>query len=158
MRKAFDAVVAGHICLDIIPVLTSHSFIFDPGKLQEVGRAVLSTGGPVSNIGLALHKLGVRTQLMGKVGADHFGQLVLGIISAHGSDLAEHMINVPGEVTSYSLILSPRGADRMFLHCPGCNSTFGADDVDYEALKVARLFHFGYPPLMKRVTDRKSVV
>ncbi len=153
MLKNLDAVVAGHICLDIIPTLHSHSFEFDPGKLQEVGPAVLSTGGPVSNTGLALHKLGVGTQLMGKVGADYFGQIVVGIVSACGSDLARGMIKVPGEVTSYSLILSPRGADRMFLHCPGCNDTFGADDIDYGALKASRLFHFGYPPLMKRVCE-----
>lgn len=156
MHRTCDAIVAGHICLDVIPALAGQDFVFDPGKLQEVGPAVLSTGGPVSNTGLALHKLGVRTRLMGKLGADHFGQIVLGIVSAHGSDLGEDMIRVLGEVTSYSIILSPRGADRMFLHCPGCNDTFGADDVDYDALKAARLFHFGYPPIMRRVTERSG--
>lgn len=156
MHRKCDAVVAGHICLDIIPTLVGEGFVFDPGKLLEIGPAVLSTGGTVSNTGLALHKLGVRTRLMGKVGVDHLGQIVLGIVSAHGSDLGEGMIRVRGEVTSYSIILSPRGTDRMFLHCPGCNDTFGADDVDYDALKVARLFHFGYPPIMRRVAERSG--
>jgi sugar/nucleoside kinase (ribokinase family) len=41
----------------------------------------------------------------------------------------------------------------MFLHCPGCNDTFGAEDVDYAMLAGARLFHFGYPPLMKRMIE-----
>ncbi len=156
MQESCDVVAAGHICLDIIPALNSPSFIFDPGKLQEVGPAVLSTGGAVSNTGLALHRLGMRTRLMGKVSADHFGRIVLGIVSSHSTDLAAGMIVVPGETTSYSLILSPRGADRMFLHCPGCNDTFGAEDVDYEALKVARLFHFGYPQLMRRMSEKSG--
>jgi sugar/nucleoside kinase (ribokinase family) len=39
----------------------------------------------------------------------------------------------------------------MFLHCPGANDTFGADDVDYKKLKGARIFHFGYPPIMRRM-------
>ncbi len=153
MGNDCDAVVAGHICLDIIPILTTAGFAFNPGKLQEVGPAVLSTGGPVSNTGLALYRLGVRTRLMGKVGTDYFGQVVLGIIEEFGAGLAGGMIKVRGEVSSYSLILSPCGTDRMFLHCPGCNDTFGADDVDYDILKSARLLHFGYPPLMRRVSE-----
>ncbi|HYK89012.1 MAG TPA: carbohydrate kinase family protein [Acidobacteriota bacterium] len=156
VSRPCDAVVAGHLCLDIIPSLTSHDFVFDAGKLQEVGPVVMSTGGPVSNTGLALNKLGISSRLMGKVGLDYFGQIVLGIIDAHGAGLSAGMIKVPGEVTSYSLILSPLGADRMFLHCPGCNDTFGADDIDYDAVNNARLFHFGYPPLMKRVSQNNG--
>ncbi len=156
MGKTCDAVVAGHICLDIIPTLAGQGFAFDPGKLKEVGPAAMSTGGPVSNTGLALHRLGVRTQLMGKVGTDYFGQLILSIIDEYGPGLADGMIKVPGEVTSYSLILSPQSTDRMILHCPGCNDTFGARDVDYDALRLARLFHFGYPPLMKRISENNG--
>jgi len=93
---------------------------------------------------------------MGKVAADHFGRIVLEIVGSHSPDLAAGMIVVTGETTSYSLILSPLSADRMFLHCPGCNDTFGAEDVDHEALKSARLLHFGYPPLMRRMTERSG--
>ncbi len=156
VRKTCDAAVAGHICLDIIPALAGHGFTFDPGELKEVGPAAISTGGPVSNTGLALHKLGVRTQLMGKVGTDHFGQLILNIIDQYGPGLADGMIKVPGEVTSYSLILSPQGTDRMILHCPGCNDTFNARDIDYDVLRSARLLHFGYPPLMKRISENNG--
>jgi len=41
----------------------------------------------------------------------------------------------------------------MFLHCPGCNDTFGAEDIDYAMLAKARVFHFGYPPLMRRMIE-----
>jgi sugar/nucleoside kinase (ribokinase family) len=44
----------------------------------------------------------------------------------------------------------------MFLHCAGANHTFGADDVRYELLAEARLFHFGYPPLMGRMYAREG--
>jgi len=77
--EPFDAVVAGHVCLDIIPDLSAHpEFRLDallrPGHLVEIGPAAFSTGGPVSNTGLALHRLGIRTLLMGKVGNHLFGQ------------------------------------------------------------------------------------
>ncbi len=148
-----DAIVAGHICLDIIPHIPKEGFAFFPGRLLEVGPPILSTGGPVSNTGLALHKLGIKTRLMGKVGADSFGRSIQNIVAQYDPALAEGMIEVPGEVSSYSIILSPPGADRMFLHCPGANNTFGADDIDYGMLTGARLFHFGYPPLLRRVIE-----
>jgi sugar/nucleoside kinase (ribokinase family) len=151
MRKAFDAVVAGHICLDIIPAIKSTGFVFSPGSLLEIGPAILSTGGPVSNTGLALHKLGITTRLIGKVGADPFGQSIRRIITDFDPGLGHGMVQDPGETSSYTVILSPPDADRMFLHCPGCNSTFGAGDIDFAMVSEARLFHFGYPPLLRRV-------
>jgi sugar/nucleoside kinase (ribokinase family) len=49
------------------------------------------------------------------------------------------------------VVINPPGVDRIFLHCPGANDTFGAADVPYHRLDGARLFHFGYPPLMRRM-------
>ncbi len=146
-----EAVVAGHICLDVFPTLVGGSVQFKPGQTVEAGPVIFSTGGAVSNTGLALHKLGVSTGLMGKVGSDLFGQAILQIIESHGPRLSEGMVVVPGESSSYSIILSPPNADRMLIHAPGCNATFGADDVRYDTLESVRLFHFGYPPLMQRM-------
>lgn len=148
-----EAVVAGHICLDIIPKIPAVNLQtrLKPGTLIEIGDAVLSTGGVVSNAGRALHRLGIPTRLMGKVGGDPFGRIVLDLLNQDDPALAENMIVVPGEVTSYSLVISPPDVDRSFLHCPGANHTFGADDVNYEQIRGARLFHFGYPPLMARM-------
>jgi sugar/nucleoside kinase (ribokinase family) len=158
VAESHTAIVAGHICLDIIPDLGNipHSrfdSLFLPGHLIEVGQATLSTGGPVSNTGLALNKLGIPTQLMGKVGDDLFGQAVRQIVTSHGSHLADGMIVDEQAHTSYTVILSPPGVDRVFLHCPGANDTFTADDVRYDLCGQARLFHFGYPPLMKRMYE-----
>jgi sugar/nucleoside kinase (ribokinase family) len=153
MHEQCDAIVAGHICLDIIPAIGGGGFSFSPGRLLEVGPALLSTGGAVSNAGLALYKLGVRTRLMGKIGADYFGQSVRTLITAHDAVLAKGMTEVPGEVSSYTIILNPLDADRMFLHCPGANNTFGVQDIDYQMIAKARLFHFGYPPLLRRVIE-----
>ena len=146
-----EAIVAGHICLDVFPTLSGGSVVYKPGQTIEAGPVIFSTGGAVSNTGLALHKLGVSTGLMGKVGSDLFGQAILQIIESHGPGLSEGMVVAPEESSSYSIILSPPNADRMFIHAPGCNATFGADDVRYDTLKQVRLFHFGYPPLMERM-------
>jgi len=152
--RTHTAVVAGHICLDVIPNMTGHipdgfERTFLPGRLLEVGPVTLSTGGAVSNTGLALNKLGIRTQLMGKVGNDLFGQAVKHIVSSHGPHLADGMVVDETANTSYTIIINPPGVDRMFLHCPGANDTFSVDDVRYDLVSEARLFHFGYPPVMR---------
>ncbi len=154
MSRTIDAVVAGHICLDVIPDLSAtpqdgFEQRLRPGHLVEVGPATISTGGAVSNTGLALHKLGVSTRLMGKVGDDLLGQTVRQIVAAHGGDLADGMVVDGAAHTSYTIIVNPPGVDRTFLHFPGANDTFSADDVRYDVVARARLFHFGYPPLLK---------
>ncbi len=111
----------------------------------------MATGGAVSNTGQALHKLGVNTRLMGKIGNDVFGQAILNIVKNLSNHLAKGMRVVPGEASSYTIILSLPNTDRIFFHCPGPNDTFSANDVDYNLLQHVDLFHFGYPPLMKRL-------
>lgn len=153
-------VAAGHICLDIIPAIggdrTGHGGqwrLLEPGKLVEIGPAVMATGGAVSNTGIALHRLGMPVKLMGKIGDDFFGQAIRNIVAGHGASLAEGMIVAPGEASSYTIVVSPPGVDRIFLHCTGANDTFTADDVPADSLGGAGLFHFGYPPLMRRMYE-----
>jgi sugar/nucleoside kinase (ribokinase family) len=145
-----DALVVGHICLDIIPALKG-KVAFEPGRLIEVGDATLSTGGAVSNTGQALHKLGVKTGLCGKVGDDLFGKSIRKILDQTGHGLSDGMKISAGEATSYTIVISLSGEDRMFLHAPGCNDSFVSADVSDEALSGARLVHFGYPTLMAQM-------
>jgi sugar/nucleoside kinase (ribokinase family) len=124
--------------------------LWRPGTLHQIGPAVLATGGAVSNTGISLHRLGVRTRLLGKVGDDPMGGIVRNLLGAVDPALGEFVIVSNGETTSYSLVLSPGTNDRLFLHHSGANDTYTADDVPANALAGARLFHFGYPPNMRR--------
>ena len=156
MKAHPDVVVAGHICLDFHPDLGGverepFDQTFRPGRLIYTGQAHFSTGGAVSNTGLALHRLGIAAQLTGKVGADLFGQAILQILRQHSSHLADGMQIDAAANTSYTVLINYPGVDRIFLHCPGANDAFGAQDAPYEQLEGARLFHFGYPPLMRRM-------
>jgi sugar/nucleoside kinase (ribokinase family) len=154
-----QAIVAGHACLDIFPSFPAGSHdpaALAPGKLVNVGPALRATGGAVANTGLALHRLGVPVRLIGKVGDDLFGSDLLALIRRVDPRLPEGMVVAPGQPTSYSIVLSPAGVDRTFLHCPGCNDTFGPSDLDPCSLRGAKLFHFGYPPLMRRMYSREG--
>jgi sugar/nucleoside kinase (ribokinase family) len=150
--------VAGHFCLDITPKFPvgeklKISDIFSPGKLTNVEEAVLSAGGPVPNTGLAMAKLDVDVVLNGKVGEDAFGNIIRQLV---GEKRAAAFKTVRDQNTSYTIVLAPPGIDRFVLHNPATNDTFGADDIDYELAKQCVLFHFGYPPLMKRMYENNG--
>lgn len=149
-------IVAGHICIDITPVfqgksVTNVSDILKPGKLIQMGKAEVSTGGAVANTGLGMKILGADVTLMGKIGNDEFGNLILEILDKY--DAIDGMICDAFSDTSYSVVLAMPGVDRIFLHNPGANHTFCASDVSKDRLKEAVLFHFGYPPLMKNMYE-----
>ena len=125
--------------------------LFVPGKLINMDKVKISTGGPVSNTGIAMSILGADVSLMGKIGDDMFGDATLKELEKTGHD--KGMIVAKGENTSYSMVIVPPGYDRIFLHHTGANDTFCADDINYDMVKEAKLFHFGYPPLMKKIFE-----
>jgi sugar/nucleoside kinase (ribokinase family) len=150
------AVVAGHICLDVIPDLAAlpeghFEQFFRPGQLISVGEAAFFSGGPVSNVGLALHRLGIPTQLLAKIGDDPFGRAISRIIQGIDPHLLGGIRTDPEAPTSYSIIASFPGVDRIFLHCPGVNDEFRSGDIDWELLQQVDLLHFGYPPIMQQM-------
>ena len=158
MPTAPQILAVGHICLDVIPIFAPNaSPQLTPGSLTRVGPALRSPGGPVANVGLALHRLGTPTALMGKVGDDLFGHEIIRLIEAHGPGLAARMIHAPDQDTSYTIVISPPTADRLFLHHPGANDTFSLSDFKLNSLDSARLIHFGYPPLMQRFSSDEGV-
>jgi len=153
--EPLPAVVAGHICVDVIPRLDhlpsgQFSQLFQPGRLIVSGPAAFSTGGPVSNTGLSLHRLGVPTRLIARVGNDPFAQIVRAIVEAYSPQLSEGIVG-SDSATSYTIIINPPGIDRIFLHHPGANDAFRAADVNYDLVSSAALFHFGYPPMMQQM-------
>lgn len=153
-QKKRKVAAAGHICLDITPEFHNAPAdrigdLLKPGSLVETGRADVHIGGSIANTGLGMKILGADVALMGKIGKDSFGTIVKNQIGEYVS--TGYMIEAEGESTSYSVVVAPKGIDRMFLHCPGANDTFSSDDLDYEEIKNADLFHYGYPPLMKKM-------
>lgn len=147
-------VVAGHACLDITPAFADRTArplgqVLQPGKLISMQGVTVSCGGCVSNTGLGLAKLGAPVRLLAKIGDDAFGTLLHRLYEGYGA--ADSLLTAPGERTSYSVVIAAPGVDRIFLHDAGANDTFATEDVPDSALRDAAIFHFGYPPLMRRI-------
>jgi sugar/nucleoside kinase (ribokinase family) len=154
---AKQVIVAGHICLDVIPPFKSEEKVsLLPGSLYHVGPPLMTTGGAVANTGLALHRLGFDTRLVGKIGEDAFGAEIINRLEQEDFSLRSGMIIDPDSVTSYSVVLNPPGSDRIFLHCPGANDTFSTVDIDDSQIENSSFFHLGYPPLMKKMYENNG--
>ncbi len=152
-------IVAGHICLDITPVFSDKTAgnieqILKPGKLLQMGNADVHTGGAVANTGLAMKLLGNDVTLMGKIGKDAFGSIVQNTLRGYGAEAG--MICDDTVSTSYSVVLAIPGIDRIFLHHPGANDTFTAEDIDFQKVEKSALFHFGYPTLMESMYEEEG--
>ncbi len=159
LERHYDVTVAGHICLDIIPHIPDTgireiSELFKPGKLIQVNAAKISTGGPVSNTGIALKKLGLKVAFMSRVGKDQFGELILSLLSQQGQISGISVSST--DRTSYTIVIAPPGIDRIFLHDPGANDRFSSADLDIELIRHSRLFHFGYPPIMAKCYENEG--
>ena len=144
--------VSGHLCIDIIPEINnmqSYNNFIKPGSLNHVGPIQMKTGGVVSNTGIALKKMGMDVLLNGKIGDDHLGQIIRNILKEYYTGAGIRIAK--GEASSYTIVLAPPGVDRILFHNPGANDTFSIDDVDFEGMEDISLFHFGYPPLMKKM-------
>ena len=145
-----NIVVAGHLCLDLIPHWNVGGFAsVKPGNMIQVDGLTFSTGGAVSNTGIALKRLGFAPILMGRTGDDHVGSIFRRILQEEGIS-TEQIACIAGATTSYTVVLNPPDADRAFLHFPGTNDSFSADDVSLKGLTPG-LFHLGYPPLMREM-------
>ena len=154
--RDIGVLVAGHACLDIIPSFPTQEpmqpeKVFRPGGLIIVGGASICLGGPVSNTGIGISKLGGNVHFVTRLGDDTFGQSTLKLMQETASTDGVHVVR--GEDSSYTVAIAPPGIDRLFFHDPGTNSTFSSEDVDFQLCQRAKIFHLGYPPLMRRLFE-----
>lgn len=152
--KRRKVIVAGLACLDIAPIFGDKKVqqineLLKPGKLINVDRAHIYPGGAVSNTGLAMKLMGIDTCLIGKIGTDHFGDIVESLYQDY--DAHRDLIRDPQAATGYTIVIAVPGIDRVFLHYSGPNATFGIQDIADSKLNDADLFHLGYPPALKNL-------
>ena len=152
-------VVAGHVCVDMTPVFdhapVEHlNDILIPGKLIHMNGITFAGGGVVTNTGLALKKLGANVSLMGKIGNDSLGELLAGIFNHY--DAGKSMLRVAGSATSYTVAIAIPGIDRIFLHDPAANDTFCYEDLNFDEIADASIFHFGYPTIMRKMFENQG--
>ena len=101
-------------------------------------------GGAPANFLAALAKFGRKTALLGKVGADAFGNLLLNTLRQAGID-TRGLIAAEDVFTTLAFVTLDERGDREFSFArkPGADTCLRFEEVDLSLIDEARVFHFG---------------
>jgi hypothetical protein len=112
--------VVGSINLDIIATTDRL-----PTAGETIGGGVLQQqpGGKGANQAVAAARLGGSARMIGAVGDDAQGRLMLEALSAAGVDTSDVAV-LDGDATGTALIVVDRDGENQIVVCPGANAAF----------------------------------
>ena len=101
-------------------------------------------GGAPANFLAALAKYGHNTAMIGKVGNDAFGHLLINSLENAGIN-ANSVVVDDEYFTTLAFVTLDENGDRSFsfVRKPGADTALEFEEVDMFALKQAKVFHFG---------------
>ncbi len=119
-------------------------------------------GGAPANFLAALTKFGAKTALLGKVGTDTFGKLLLGTLQKAGIE-TRGMIETDDVFTTLAFVTFDKTGDREFAFSrkPGADTCIRFEELDLSLIDEAKVFHFGTLSLTDepaRTATQKAVV
>ncbi len=101
-------------------------------------------GGAPANFLAALRKYGFHTALLGKVGDDAFGKMLIGTLQKAGIETGGLVVD-PAVFTTLAFVTFDDTGDRSFSFArkPGADTQLGFEEVDLKLIDQAKVFHFG---------------
>ena len=101
-------------------------------------------GGAPANFLAALSKFGAKTAMIGKVGNDAFGRMLVDTLRRRGIDTSG-MILSENVFTTLAFVTLDQAGDREFSFArkPGADTCLRSDELNYELLENTKVFHFG---------------
>lgn len=154
MKRDYDVVVAGYLCVDLVPSFKTEkkaipiSEFLKPGRLIELDSLNATLGGVVANTGLMMKRFSKNVFLNSVIGDDFAGKMCIERLKEYDTPCDIKALENTG--TAISIVIATPGNDRIFLESPGCSRLFDIRYVNFEAISKSRLFHFGYPPLLRQ--------
>ncbi len=114
-----------------------------PGQqLAFLEKIKFTVAGTAAAPSVNLAKLGVDVVTVGRVGRDAIGEFVRTTMAGHGVDVT-HLVEDPELQTSSSLLPIRRDGSRPALHVIGANAGLCEDDVPWDVVEQAQVFHLG---------------
>lgn len=101
-------------------------------------------GGAPANFLATLTKFGAKTAMLGKVGTDAFGKLLLGTLEKAGIG-TQGMIASDEVFTTLAFVTLDEQGDREFSFSrkPGADTCITFEELDLSIVDAAKVFHFG---------------
>lgn len=131
----YDVVALGELLIDF-----THQAAGDDGYPVMAAHP----GGAPANYLAALSKFGAKTAILGKVGADAFGERLLATLRKAGI-ATDGMVTTDEFFTTLAFVTLDEHGDREFSFSrkPGADTRLAADELRYDIIDAARVFHFG---------------
>jgi len=144
-----ELITVGCVCADVIvrPVDTYP----ERGHLQLLPDLEIHLGGLAGVTAAVFAQLGGKSALIGKLGADGFGDYIIGALIRAGVN-TEHVRRVKSEHTSATIVLVTSEGERTFLHHLGTNGTTTPGEIDIALAKRSNAFHWGGPGVTPGLT------
>ena len=131
----YDVVALGELLIDFASV---------SNDVDGYPTMAAHPGGAPANFLAAVNRFGGRTALIGKVGDDSFGHLLLGTLNKSGIDTCGMKI-AKDVFTTLAFVSFDENGDRSFAFSrkPGADTQLRFDEVDLSLIDNAFVFHFG---------------
>ncbi|QGF22392.1 carbohydrate kinase family protein [Raineyella fluvialis] len=114
-----------------------------PGQqLAILERIKFTVAGTAAAPSVNLAKLGVDVATVGRIGDDSIGEFVRTTMERYGVDTT-HLTVDPRLQTSSSLLPIRRDGSRPALHVIGANAALSEDDIPWDVVAEATVFHLG---------------
>ena len=130
-----DVVALGELLID-----------FAPQSVNESHYPVLSAnpGGAPGNFLAALNQYGCSTAMIGKVGDDMFGRLLLGTLRDAGIGTQGIVVD-PDQFPTLAFVSLDESGNRdfSFSRKPGADTCLKPEEVNQELIREAKVVHFG---------------
>jgi sugar/nucleoside kinase (ribokinase family) len=132
----YDVACVGILCADVLAKPVDK--LPEKGKLGLIDQLQLQIGGCASNTAIDLAKLGIKSVMFGKIGADGFGKFLQETLQYKGVDISGLHVDKTIQ-TSASVVLIGRDGERSIIHCLGSNSKFSFEDINIALLKQSKI-------------------
>ena len=131
-----ELICVGILCIDALgkPV----DSLPEKGKLKLVDDIALEVGGCAANVSIALAKIGLDVTVIGRIGKDKLGEIVLDVLKRENVDVTALKID-DSISTAASLVMISSDSERSIVHAMGANRYFCFEDIDLDIIRNARI-------------------
>ncbi|MBC8871260.1 MAG: carbohydrate kinase family protein [Planctomycetes bacterium] len=159
MEKTIDCVLCGSCVVDILVHPVPLDVAIGGGGLVQVDPIQVTTGGIVSNSGIAMARLGMNVAAFSYVGNDEWASVIRRNYEAEGIDTS-YLLTHRTEATSTTAVLIDPSGERSFAHCVGAPRTMDGKMYreNLDVFRRARMTVIGYYSLMPNLEKDLAAV
>ncbi len=116
--KTHDCVLCGSCVVDMLVRPVPLETAIGGGRLLQTDPIEVTTGGVVSNAGIALARLGMKVAAFSYVGNDQWSSVIRDRYEAEGINTSRLLTHPSGATSTTAVLIDPSG-ERSFAHCVG---------------------------------------